>query len=71
MHGSFQVQLTAKFSEETTQARSKWHEILKILNGKNLHASVLPLSIINVAIFKILSFNLHAKDMNALGSRYN
>ena len=30
------MRLTADFSAETLQARSEWHDILKVMKGKNL-----------------------------------
>ena len=30
------IRLTADFSAETLQARGEWHDILKVLKGKNL-----------------------------------
>ena len=30
------IRLSADFSAETLQARMKWHDILKVLKGKNL-----------------------------------
>ena len=33
--------VTAVFSAETLQARRKWHDILKVMKGKNLQARLL------------------------------
>ena len=36
--------LTADFSAETLQARSEWHDILKVMKGKNLKPRLLYLA---------------------------
>ena len=35
------IHLTADLSEETLQARRKWHNTFKVLKGKNLHPRLL------------------------------
>ena len=35
------IRLTADFSAETLQARREWHEILKVMKGKNLQPRLL------------------------------
>ena len=35
------IRLTADFSAETLQARREWHDILKVMNGKNLQPRLL------------------------------
>ena len=35
------VRLTADFSAETLQARREWHDIFKVMNGKNLKPRLL------------------------------
>ena len=35
------IRLTADFSAETLQARREWHDILKVMKGKNLQPRVL------------------------------
>ena len=35
------IRLTADFSAETLQARSEWHDILKLMKGKNLQPRLL------------------------------
>ena len=35
------IKLSADFSAETLQARRKWHDIFKVMKGKNLQASIL------------------------------
>ena len=35
------IRLTADFSEETMQARREWHNIFKVMKGKNLQPRVL------------------------------
>ena len=35
------IRLTADFSAEMLQARRKWHDILKVMKGKNLQPRVL------------------------------
>ena len=35
------IRLTADFSEETLQARREWHDILKVVKGKNLQPRLL------------------------------
>ena len=35
------IRLTADFSAETLQARREWHDILKVMKGKNLHPRLL------------------------------
>ena len=35
------IRLTADFSAETLQARREWHEILKVMKGKNLQQRLL------------------------------
>ena len=37
------IRLTADFSAETLQARRKWHDILKVMKGKNLQPRLLYL----------------------------
>ena len=38
------IRLTADFSAETLQARRKWHDILKVMKGKNLQPRLLYLA---------------------------
>ena len=38
------IRLTADFSAETLQARSEWHDILKVMKGKNLQPRLLYLA---------------------------
>ena len=38
------IRLTADFSAETLQARRQWHDILKVMKGKNLQPRVLYLA---------------------------
>ena len=40
IHGNSQ-RLTADFSAETLQARREWHDILKVMKGKNLKLRLL------------------------------
>ena len=35
------IRLTAGFSAETLQARREWHDILKVMKGKNLQPRLL------------------------------
>ena len=42
------IRLTADFSAETLQARSKWHDILKVMKGKNLQPRLLYLARISL-----------------------
>ena len=35
------IRLTADFSAETLQARREWHDILKVMKGKNLQPTLL------------------------------
>ena len=35
------IRLTADFSAETLQVRREWHDILKVMKGKNLHPRLL------------------------------
>ena len=35
------IRLTADFSAETLQARRKWHDIFKVMKGKNLQPALL------------------------------
>ena len=35
------IRLTADFSAETLQAKRKWHDILKVIKGKNLQPRLL------------------------------
>ena len=35
-HKGTPIRLTADFSAETLQARREWHDILKVMKGKNL-----------------------------------
>ena len=35
------TRLTADFSAETVQARREWHDILKVMKGKNLQTRLL------------------------------
>ena len=35
------IRLTADFSAETLQARTEWHDILKVMKGKDLQLRVL------------------------------
>ena len=35
------IRLTADFSAETLQVRREWHDILKVMNGKNLQPRLL------------------------------
>ena len=35
------IRLTADFSAETLQARSKWHDILKVMKGKKVQPRLL------------------------------
>ena len=35
------IRLTADFSAETLQARREWHDILKVMKGKNLRQRLL------------------------------
>ena len=35
------IRLTADFSAETLQARREWHDILKVMKGKNLQQRLL------------------------------
>ena len=35
------IKLTADFSAETLQARKEWHDILKVMKGKNLQPRLL------------------------------
>ena len=35
------IRLTADFSAETLQARREWHDILKVMTGKNLQPRLL------------------------------
>ena len=35
------IRLTADFSAETLQARREWHDILKVMKGKNLQPRLL------------------------------
>ena len=35
------IRLTADFSAETLQARMEWHDILKVMKGKNLQPRLL------------------------------
>ena len=38
------IRLTADFSAETLQARREWHDILKVMKGKNLQPKLLYLA---------------------------
>ena len=38
------IRLTADFSAETLQARREWHDILKVMKGKNLQPRLFYLS---------------------------
>ena len=38
------IKLSADFSTETLQARREWHEIFKVMKGKNLQPRTLYLS---------------------------
>ena len=38
------IRLTADFSAETLQARRKWHDILKVMKGKNIQPRLLYLA---------------------------
>ena len=38
------IRLTADFSAETLQARREWHDIFKVMKGKNLQPSLLYLA---------------------------
>ena len=35
------ISLAGYFSTETWEARREWHDIFKVLNGKNLHLRIL------------------------------
>ena len=35
------IRLTADFSAETLQARREWHDVLKVMKGKNLQPRLL------------------------------
>ena len=41
MYKGTPIRLTADFSAETVQARRKWHDILKVMKGKNLQPRLL------------------------------
>ena len=41
------IRLTADFSVETLQARREWHDILKVMKGKNLQPTLLYLASIS------------------------
>ena len=38
------IRLSADFSAETLQARREWHDIFKVMNGKNLQPRILYLA---------------------------
>ena len=38
------IRLTADFSAKTPQARSEWHDIFKVMKGKNLQPRLLSLA---------------------------
>ena len=38
------IRLTADFSAETLQARKEWHNVFKVMKGKNLQPSLLYLA---------------------------
>ena len=40
-HKGIPIRLTADFSAETLQARREWHDILKVMQGKNLQPRLL------------------------------
>ena len=40
-HKGTPIRLTADFSAETVQARRKWHDIFKVMKGKNLQPRLL------------------------------
>ena len=40
-HKGTPIRLTADFSAETLQARREWHDILKVMKGKNLQPTLL------------------------------
>ena len=40
-HKGTPIRLTADFSAETLQARSEWHDIFKVMKGKNLQSRLL------------------------------
>ena len=44
------IRLTADFSAETLQARRKWHDIFKVMKGKNLQPRLLYLARISFRI---------------------
>ena len=42
------MRLTADFSAETLQVRREWHDILKVMKGKNLQPRLLYLARISL-----------------------
>ena len=42
------IRLTADLSAETLQARREWHDILKVMKGKNLQPRLLCLASISI-----------------------
>ena len=38
------LQLSPDFSTETVQSRREWHDIFKVMNGKNLQSRILYLA---------------------------
>ena len=41
MYKGIPIRLTADFSAETLQTRSEWHDIFKVMKGKNLQPRLL------------------------------
>ena len=43
-HRGFPIRITADLSAETLQARREWHDIFKVMKGKNLQPRLLYLA---------------------------
>ena len=42
MYKGMAIRLSADFSAETLQARREWHNIFKVMKGKNIIKNTLP-----------------------------
>lgn len=59
------ISLTADLSEETLQARRVWHDILKVMKGKNLPARLLQPAMTSLRFKELSTFTNKQKLKNS------
>ena len=59
------ISLTADLSEETLQARRVWHDILKVMKGKNLPARLLQPAMTSLRFKELSTFSDKQKLKNS------